>query len=81
MKSKEAACETDEMQEEYDLKKLNPRRNPYAKHFKQQVTINLNISTVNYFKDMAEESGIPYQMLINLYLDDCVKKRKKLKFE
>ena len=30
-----------------------------------------------YFKDQSEESGIPYQVLINLYLADCVKQKKK----
>ncbi len=28
------------MREEYDIEKLNPRRNPYAKKEKQQVTVN-----------------------------------------
>lgn len=42
--------------------------------------MNLNESTVAYFKEMASESGIPYQTLINLYLDDCVKKKRKLEF-
>lgn len=42
---------------------------------KQQVTINLNTTTVEYFKAMSVESGIPYQTLINLYLDDCVKEK------
>ena len=27
------------MREEYDIKNLNPRKNPYAKHIKKQVTI------------------------------------------
>ncbi|MDO4479350.1 MAG: hypothetical protein Q4B73_10035 [Lachnospiraceae bacterium] len=32
------------------------------------------------FKAMAGESGIPYQTLINLYLDECVREKKKLQF-
>ena len=68
------------MREEYDIKSLNPRKNPYAKKMKQQVTMNMNTTTVEYFKSMSLESGIPYQTLINLYLDECVKEKKVIKF-
>lgn len=68
------------MREEYDIKALNPRKNPYAEKTKQQVTMNMNTSTVAYFKEMAAESGVSYQVLINLYLDQCVKEKKKLQF-
>ncbi|MCI5569061.1 MAG: BrnA antitoxin family protein [Lachnospiraceae bacterium] len=57
------------MRDEYDIKNLNPRKNPYVK---KQVTINLDESVIIYFKDKAEKTGIPYQILINLYLKDCV---------
>ena len=60
------------MREEYDIKNLNPRRNPYTNRLKKQVTINLDSNIVDYFKRMSESSGIPYQTLINLYLSDCV---------
>ena len=60
------------MRKEYDLTKLKSRRNPYAKHLKQQVTIRLGVDVIGYFKELAEETGIPYQNLINLYLRDCV---------
>ena len=60
------------MRKEYDLTKLKSRKNPYAKHLKQQVTIRLGVDVISYFKDLAEETGIPYQNLINLYLRDCV---------
>ena len=66
------------MREEYDIKNLNPRKNPYAEKLKQQITINVNTSTVAYFKEMAESSGIPYQTLINMYLADCVANKRKL---
>ena len=69
-----------EMREEYDIKALNPRKNPYAGKMKQQITINLNKSTIDYFKSMSSETGIAYQVLINLYLDECVKERKKVQF-
>ena len=66
------------MREEYDIEKLNPRKNPYAERLKKQVTINLNSDVVDYFKEMATQSGIPYQTLINLYLTDCVQNKRKL---
>lgn len=72
---------TDEdMRDEYNIEELNPRRNPYAAKLKQQVTMNMKVSTVMYFKEMSEESGVPYQLLINLYLDDCVKKGLRIQF-
>ena len=32
---------------------------------------------VDYFKQEASETGIPYQTLINLYLEECVNEKKK----
>ena len=66
------------MLEEYDIDKLNPRKNPYAKELKKQVTIKIAPSVIDYFKTEATELGIPYQTLINLYLVDCAKGKKKL---
>ena len=54
------------------------KKNPYAKKLRQQVTINLDSSVIDYFKEMSVSSGIPYQTLINLYLSDCVKSRRQL---
>ena len=54
-------------------------KNPYAKELKRQVTININKSVIDYFKNESMHTGIPYQTLINLYLADCVKEKKKLK--
>ncbi len=64
------------MKEEYDF--TNARKNPYTGKLKQQITINIDTETIAYFKSMSENSGIPYQMLINLYLADCVKNNKQL---
>jgi hypothetical protein len=36
------------------------------------------IEVVDYFKGLADETGLPYQKLIDLYLLDCAKKRKQL---
>ena len=65
------------MKKEYDLSKLKSRRNPYAKDLKKQVTIRLGVDIISYFKELAEETGIPYQHLINLYLRDCVASKRK----
>lgn len=66
------------MEEEYDLSKFKSRKNPYARRLKKQVTLRLQPDIIEYFKDMAEETGIPYQSLINLYLQDCVSSHRKL---
>ena len=65
------------MRKEYDLKKLKSRRNPYAKDLKKQVTMRLGVDIISYFKELADETGIPYQNLINLYLRDCVVSNRK----
>ena len=69
------------MRDNYDIANLNPRKNPYTEKLKRQVTMNLKITTIDYFKQLAEETGIPYQTLINLYLDECVREKKKLKMK
>ncbi|WP_455527219.1 BrnA antitoxin family protein [Huintestinicola sp.] len=66
------------MREEYDIKNLNPRKNPYSNRLKKQITINIDSDAVDYFKSLSEDSGIPYQTLINLYLADCAKNKKRL---
>lgn len=66
------------MKAEYDLSKLQSRKNPYAKKLKKSVTIRLGEDIIGYFKGMSEETGIPYQSLINLYLKDCVQQHRKV---
>ena len=66
------------MLDNYDIEKLNPRKNPYAKKLKKQITINIDSSIIDYFKEQAQTTGSPYQTLINLYLIDCVEHKKKL---
>ncbi len=64
------------MREHYDFSA--GRRNPYEKRLKRQVTIRLDQDTVDYFKNLSSETGIPYQTLINLYLRDCATSGRKL---
>ena len=66
------------MRDEYNIRELNPRNNPYASRLKKQITINIDGSTIDYFKSMAAADGIPYQTLINLYLRDCADNRRKI---
>lgn len=66
------------MREEYEIEKLNPRPNHYAKGLKKQITINLDVDTVDFFKGQSVKSGIPYQTLINLYLSDCAANNRQL---
>ncbi|NRB22596.1 BrnA antitoxin family protein [Shewanella sp.] len=66
------------MQDEYDLSTMESRKNPYASKLKKPVTMRLGEDVISYFKGMAEESGVPYQSLINLYLRDCMAKHKKI---
>jgi len=67
------------MKDEYDFSES--RRNFYSKQLKKQITIRIDEDTIEYFKEMAEDKGIPYQSLINLYLRDCAQTHKELKVE
>lgn len=64
------------MKNEYDFSKS--KKNPYSKKLKKQITIKIETESIKYFKKMAEETGIPYQNLINLYLRDCTKNKRTL---
>ena len=56
-------------------------KNPYAKQLKQQITINIAKPTLAYFQNLAKQNGIGYQVLIDLYLRDCVQAQRKLHFK
>ncbi len=64
------------MRKEYDFSQA--KKNPYVKSLKRQITIRIETETIDYFKKLAKDSGIPYQNLINLYLRDCVHSHRKL---
>lgn len=68
------------MKKEYDFSKLKERKNPYPGK-KKAVGINLSPEVVDYFKALAEETGVAYQKLIDLYLLDCARKGKKPKMK
>ena len=66
------------MKKEYDFSKMKSRKNPYASKLKKPITIRLSEDVIDYFKKMAEDSGVPYQSLINLYLRDCANQHRKV---
>jgi uncharacterized protein (DUF4415 family) len=65
------------MKAEYDLAKMKSRKNPYAKALKQQ-SVSVEDDVIEYFKTMANQTGLSYQDLINLYLRDCIKQQRKI---
>lgn len=66
------------MKNHYDFENMKGKKNPYIKYLKQPVTMRLDCESVQYFKSLAEETGMPYQTLINLYLRDCTMNHRKL---
>jgi predicted DNA binding CopG/RHH family protein len=64
-----------EMLDEYDFS--DSVKNPYLSHLKKPITIRLENETISYFKELAKDSGIPYQTLINLFLTQCAKEHRK----
>lgn len=63
------------MRDNYDFS--NSQKNPYSKKLKKQISIRINVDTINYFKDLSNETGIPYQKLMNYFLTDCAAKHLK----
>lgn len=66
------------MRAEYDFSKLKGRRNPYATKLKKPVTIRIGSDVIAYFKHLADRMDVPYQILINMYLRDCVQSHRKV---
>ena len=64
------------MKKTYDFS--NSVKNPYLRKPKKQLTIRLDEDTIEYFRSLSEESGIPYQSLINLYLRESAAENKRL---
>jgi len=64
------------MRKEYDFSKA--KQNPYIKKLRKQISIRIDMDTINYFKKQAEETGIAYQNLMNLYLSDCAVHSKQI---
>ena len=70
--------EVEYMRDNYDIMSLNPRRNPYVKKkMKKQISINIDEDVIDYFKDMANDTGIPYQILMNKCLSHYAAQKLK----
>ena len=67
------------MKEEYDFS--SSIKNPYTQKLKKLTTIQLEDEVVDYFKSLEQETDIPYENLIKLYLKDCVRAKRKIEFE
>ena len=68
--------EANDMRKEYDF--TQAKLNPYVKKLRKQISIRIDMDTINFFKKQAEETGIAYQNLINLYLSDCAAHSKQI---
>ena len=66
------------MRKEYDFSRMKGRKNPFARRLKKQITIRIGNDTLDYFREMSEETGVPYQNLIDAYLADCASTHRKL---
>ncbi len=75
-RSSQVSCEVETMKKHYDFSK--GKRNPYARRLKRQITIRLDEDTLAYFKNLAADAEMPYQTLINLFLRDCARGKKRL---
>ena len=58
------------MRKEYDFSKLSKAKPKYLKLLKEPVTIRLEPQVIQYFKNLSEKTGLPYQSLVNFVLRD-----------
>lgn len=42
--------------------------------------VTVSPAVVNYFRLLSRKTGVPYKVMIDLYLIDCVKSRRKIRF-
>ena len=61
------------MRDEYDF--TNAEKNPYVRREKTAVTIRIDQTSIDYFKQLATETGTPYQTLIKSFLADCTARK------
>lgn len=62
------------MRKQYD----SPMQERTPIQLKKLLAIRLHEGSISYFEGMAEETGISYQRLIDLYLKDCAATGKRL---
>ena len=66
------------MQDNQERNHAEPTDKLYSSSLKRPVTIRLGEEIIDYFKKMSDETGVPYQSLINLYLRDCTTQNKRI---
>ncbi|VFM95485.1 MAG: hypothetical protein BECKG1743D_GA0114223_100815 [Candidatus Kentron sp. G] len=66
------------MREHYDFDKMEGQKNPYIPRLERRMTIPLDVDVIDYFEEMAKDTDVSYQHLINLYLRDCVAQHRKV---
>ncbi|MFM6756451.1 MAG: antitoxin [Dolichospermum sp.] len=64
------------MRENYDFSQSV--KNPYSQNLKAQITIDLEKDIIQYFEEIAQETGISYVNLTSLYLRECMENKRKL---
>ena len=67
-----------EMPAEVDFSDSIP--NPYIGKVRRRVTMNIDGENIDYFKAEAARTGVPYQVIINMYLAECRVQKKHLAF-
>lgn len=67
------------MNEEYDFSQSI--QNPYTKNVKKQISLKINVDTIEYLKELSVKMGLPYQTLINSYLTDCAMRHLEAQFK
>ena len=50
---------------------------PWYDRQKQSVTLDIDVTVLNFYKHLASENGIPYQELMKLYLSQYANENKK----
>ena len=66
------------MKEENSITIEKTKRTVYIKELKKQISIKIDQAVIDYFKNLSADNGIPYQTLINMYLSDCVRNKRKI---
>lgn len=68
------------MEDEYDFSKMKEVKKKFNPP-KKGIGMNLSLEVIEYFKTMSVETGVGYQQLINLYLLDCARNKRKIKID
>ena len=70
-----------DMKAQYDLSKLEARKNPYASRLKKPLTLRLSNDVATDFNAMAEYAVVPYQSRSNLNLRVCLANNWKVQIK